>query len=104
MNPYVAGLLTFPVAGAALWLTGTVLVRAWDAWEKLLTRSLPKWYPVDSNAEVGAAIGTYSGRIIRIGFPGGGIFVVSGRGSTAPLKVRVRALHAIRAAWKDVAL
>ena len=77
MNPYLAGLLTFPLAIALIWLTGNILVRAWDAWEKLLSRLRP-WKPRE-NGRV-AAIVALAPAVWVMGLPGAAvIFVHAGK-------------------------
>lgn len=99
MSPYVYGLLTFPVGVVAVLVTLKGFVMAWDAWEAFLKKAAPKWYPVESNADVGAILGTYSGRLLRISFPGGGAFILTSRGRMPSAQVRNRAKWAI---WKVV--
>lgn len=72
MSPYLAGLLTFPLAIAVIWLTGNILVRAWDAWEKLLIRLRP--WKARENGRV-AAIIALSPTVWVIGLPGAAIVI-----------------------------
>lgn len=95
------GMCAFPAVGLIAYGTAHILLAAWDAWEKLLKRTAPKWYPKHTNIDVGTAIATYSGRVLRLTFPGGGVFILTDRGRVASRDVRFRAHRAIREAMKE---
>lgn len=97
MSAYLYGVLTVPVAAVVIFATGWLLTYAWDSWNGLLRRLAPKWYPKESNADLGAVLGTYSGRILRLGGPGFGVFILTEQGNLAPPKIQTRAKWAI---WK----
>lgn len=74
MNPYIAGLITLPLLAVTLWLLGGILVRAWDAWEKLLTRLRP-WKAPNERRGFITAIVALAPTVWVLRFPGVAIFI-----------------------------
>lgn len=74
MNPYIAGLITLPLLAFTLWILGGILVRAWDAWEKLLTRLRPWKAPKERRGFI-TAIVALAPTVWVLRFPGVAIFI-----------------------------
>lgn len=83
MNPYLVGLLTFPAAALALWLSGKVVISAWTTWERILIRLRP--WKARENGRV-AALVSLSPTVWVIGLPGAAIIVA--HAGAMPLKSR----------------
>lgn len=74
MNPYIAGLITLPLLAVTLWTLGGILVRAWDAWEKLLTRLRPWKAPKERRGFITAVV-ALAPTVWVLRFPGVAIFI-----------------------------